>query len=187
MANDETVRMCDLCPELPAVAMYRWDWGEQGHCSQKGQVLLQQKAGNLQRHVAFLPLPAQGPAPLRRDERTRLISEKLAAESEAREVNERSTRLYEQNQTLAQQVAHLQDQVAQGKVTIASYEDDAAAHSQAREGQDKRIVELEGQLAAAHRKIEAGPGEAEAELESLRAQLEGAKARIDELEAAAAS
>lgn len=180
MANDETVRMCDLCPEQPAVAMYRWDWGEEGCCSQEGQMLLQQKAGQLNRHVSFMPLPNLAPPPMARDERTKLIAEKLAAESEAAEVAERSTRLYTQNQELQQTVRHLRTQLEHANASDGDLRTEIESLQEANASKDARLVKLEKSLAAAEAIVTEGPDAAQEEISSLRKQLETLRQELAE-------
>jgi hypothetical protein len=88
------VVLCGECNE-PAVARYRWPWGDEGTCCATHQFLLNQKAGNLSQTCQFSPINPPLP-PLGRDERTQLHAARLAAEDELREVQARGRQLHEQ-------------------------------------------------------------------------------------------
>jgi chromosome segregation ATPase len=97
--------MCDQadCQEA-AVFSYTWDWGAQGKCCAKHQFLLQQTSETLQRRVNFAPLVAAAPAPLTRDERTRLKGETYALGEEISDLKQRGVQLYTENTTLTRQL-----------------------------------------------------------------------------------
>ncbi len=94
MTDSKAVVMCDVVPEQPAVFSYQWDWGESGVCCAEGQFLLNQKAGQLGRHIAFAPLHAPTEQPLVRSERAALKGQVYALEEEVRELQERGQKMY---------------------------------------------------------------------------------------------
>lgn len=94
------MKMCQVCPDLEASHQFVWAWGEEGFCSTQGQSLLLQQARNLKREISFHPIQTIV-APITREERHRLIADKLAAESEREDTAQRAGRLYEQNVELA--------------------------------------------------------------------------------------
>lgn len=164
--------MCDRFPEERAVAMYQWSWGEKGYCSLKGQQMLNQQAKNLKQSVTYLPLVQAVPEPLRRDERQRLISEKLAAESETGDVLERNSKLYAQNTEFGSQLQQLKLRDEEATRQIA---DLRARELELEKGLSKASLEntkVVDELVKANLLLEAGPGEAETELASLRQQVE---------------
>lgn len=169
--NDDGVIMCDVCPEERATAKYRWAWGEEGYCCSKGQFLLNQRAKNLKQTIDYLPLVQAAPEPLKRDERVRLIAEKLAAESERDETAERNSRLYAQNTELGSQLRSLKlrneaadAQIRENVEVIADLKDQLSRVS-------VDNGKLSDALARANALLEAGPGEEAKELASLRDQV----------------
>ena len=127
---------CDQCTE-PAVFSYSWDWGQTGVCCAKHQFVLNQKARHLKRHVAFTRLGPVQPAPVTRDERTRLIAAKLSAEAETGDVKLRALDLSQANEKLAQEVRRLTllngeqaSQLKDARVTVdqLAKDRDAALH-----------------------------------------------------------
>lgn len=137
------IAMCDQdgCDE-PARVSYRWEWGATGQCCQKHALLLQQTAGNLSRQISLTPLAASAPLPLTRDERTKLIAEKLSAEAETEEVKGRNAEMYRQNAELTRQVQSL---------TVFKREADAQLKDNAIELRELRakLEEREADLATA--------------------------------------
>lgn len=93
----------DKCAE-PATFSYLWDWGEKGNCCATHQFLLQQTSETVARRVNFSPLIAAAPAPMARDERTRLKGENYALEEEIKDLKQRGATLYNENTTLTRQV-----------------------------------------------------------------------------------
>jgi hypothetical protein len=96
--------ICDRkgCVEI-ATLTYMFDWGENGKCCQKHSFVLRQAAEQTQRGVQISPLVAAAPAPLTRDERTRLKAETYALEAEIEDVKARGLTLYNENGKLARQ------------------------------------------------------------------------------------
>lgn len=179
--SDEIV-MCDKVPGERAVARYRWSWGETGACSFKGQQLLRQQAKNLKQTVDFMPL-AQPPAPLARDERTRLIAEKISAESERDETAARNSKLYQQNTDLMAEVKLLRTRDEEAQAQLKDLKQDLAEASEELTRTAVQNGKLVDELNKANLLLEAGPGEEEAELKSLREQverLEGSEASLRE-------
>lgn len=101
-----SIQICDRDCEKPAAFSYVWEWGEHGVCCPEHQAVLQQTAQNLGRTITFTAL-ALAPAPLQRDERVRLIAEKLAAEAELEEVKKNHADLYNDGVKLTNQVQSL--------------------------------------------------------------------------------
>lgn len=102
-ATEPTVPVCDRCDASnakPATFHYLWDWGEQGHACSEHATLLQQTAGQLNRNVSIHPLQAAAPAPLQRDERTKLKATALVLEEELEEAKSRGLDLYRVNTQL---------------------------------------------------------------------------------------
>jgi hypothetical protein len=178
----EEIKMCDVVNGERAIAQYIWAWGEEGFCSVKGQFLLNQKAGNLKRTIQFIPLANLPPAPMMSDERTRLIAERLSAQSELAEVNERNSRLFASNTELASQVREfrIRDEAAVAEIGNLNSElaEVKAAHSKL--SLDRQ--EIAEQLGRANVLLEASP-KADEEIASLRVQLENSRNAVLELNA----
>lgn len=102
----------------PKTFGFRWDWGEQGECSNERAALLQQLAPQLGRAITVWPLQPNAPVALTRDERTQLIAAKLSAEAEIGELKERAL-------ALSRQVGALQTQIT--TLTVQRREADAQA------------------------------------------------------------
>lgn len=172
--EESKVMMCSVFPEERAVARYQWAWGETGVCSQRGQQMLEQQSKNLKQRITYLPLVQPVAEPLKRDERTRLIAEKLSAESERDETLERNSRLY----------AQVTDFGSQLKTMTLKHE--ALVEQNAGLNRDMHALEaqysklsvergqLVDELQKANLLLEAGPREESKELESLRGQLDRA-------------
>jgi seryl-tRNA synthetase len=90
--------------EDPAVFAYTWDWGQAGACCARHQVELVQRSKSLRRHVQFTVIAPGAAPPVQREERVRLIAEKLTAQEELKEAQMRGAEMLRQNQQLAQQV-----------------------------------------------------------------------------------
>lgn len=97
---------CAKC-ENPAVWSYMWDWGENGSVCAAHGAALQQLQESLGRRVSLAPLERAAPAPLGRDERTRLTARSLVLEEELEECKQRGLALYRENVALAAQVQRL--------------------------------------------------------------------------------
>ena len=95
------VQMCSQVPGEVATLRFQWAWGEEGFCSERGKTLLRQQAENLGRDVQFSALGNVAEPPMQRSERQGLIAAKLAAESEAEEVQRRASKLYDSNVELS--------------------------------------------------------------------------------------
>jgi len=95
----QQVVLCDRFPERPAVAHFRWSWGEEGNCSSEYQFLLQQQADNMAQSIQFSPL-ALPPAPLGRDERAAIMGRCYALEMELTEVRAQMNSLYQETENL---------------------------------------------------------------------------------------
>lgn len=102
--------MCDLFPNQEAVYRYSWPWDESGFCSEAGARQLRQTAANLARDVEIQPIQQIVPQ-LTRDERTRLIAEKLSAESEREDTQQRASKLYDHNLVLSEEVNILRTRI----------------------------------------------------------------------------
>jgi hypothetical protein len=87
---------CDECTE-PAVWSYRWDWGAVGKVCALHGALLQQKSVTLERSVALHPIAQSQPAPLMRDERTKLVAKTLVLEAELEEAKAAGLAMYRKN------------------------------------------------------------------------------------------
>lgn len=83
-----------------AVFGYQWDWGEKGHCCAEHATLLQQIGTQISRGVTLHPLHDAAPAPLLRDERTKLKAAALVLEEELEEAKSRGLDLYRINTQL---------------------------------------------------------------------------------------
>lgn len=133
MADQQPQPLCDRpagnahegprCDKL-AVFSYMWEWGEKGVCCAEHAMLLTQTAQQIGRMVQIVALPNLPAAPLQRDERTKLIAERLSAEAELEEVKARSLQLYTANVDLARQVQtfSLQHREARAQVEDANRE-----------------------------------------------------------------
>lgn len=86
-----------------AIFSYVWEWGEKGACCSKHQFLQNQISGQIGRAVQFAPIVPVGPAPITRDERTRLKGEVYALEEELKDVQQRGLEMYRENERLARQ------------------------------------------------------------------------------------
>jgi len=175
----EEMKMCDKCPDQPAVAMYKWPWegpGSSGFCSQQGQILLQQQAKNLKRTCQFLPLPMSAAnTPLKRDERTRLIAEKLSAESEREETAGRNSELYQSNTDLSAEVKRLRLREAEVSAQLRDLKVDIADANKEAVAAGKKATEFSEQLQKAQVLVNAGTGQADKEIKSLKLELGKAK------------
>lgn len=101
--SGEDKQLCDRCDagdQQPATFHYLWDWGEKGLACSKHATLLQQTATQLQRTISLHPLQAAAPAPLERDERTKLKAATLVVEEELQEAKARGLDLYRVNTQL---------------------------------------------------------------------------------------
>jgi hypothetical protein len=103
LGNSPPLCSVDQCGE-PAVFSYVWDWGEAGYACAKHAAVLQQTAKNLKRNVTITALAPGAPQQIGRDERTRLIAAKLAAEAETEEVKVRNAQLYQANRELTSEL-----------------------------------------------------------------------------------
>jgi hypothetical protein len=137
------VMMCDQVEGDPAVAAYRWAWGEEGMCGHMGRTLLQQRSKNLKRTIEFSPLPNQEAPPIGRDERTKLIAERLSAEAELEDSQRRSGKLAASNAELAAELRSVKAREAEGSARIADLERDLAASTAER----ARLAAENGRLA----------------------------------------
>lgn len=105
--------MCDTegCDQ-PAVYTYVFDWastgsGGTGHCCARHSVNKQQQARNTKRNVTFTAIAGAPPAPMARDERTRLTAANLVLQEELNEVRQRSQEVYQRNTNLTAEVQRL--------------------------------------------------------------------------------
>lgn len=176
--KSQAIKTCDIFPDEPAVALYQWPWdgpGSSGACSLKGQQILRQQAANLKRQVSFLPLANAAAPTLTRDERTRLIAERLSAESERDETSQRAVRLYEQNTAISAELKALKVREAEAVAQLKDAREDlhqAGLNVSKLQSELGRVSDL---LARANALLEAGPGEAEAQAEALKRELERAQ------------
>src|SRR5262245_14032018 len=126
-------RNCTTCGK-PATVAYTWEWGESGMACPEHAATLQQNAGNLNRTVTVVPLPAQGPTPLTRDERIKYNATILALEAEIEDLKSRGLELVRSNEDLAKQAqlfsmrerektAYLEDAQAEVKQLSARLEE----------------------------------------------------------------
>lgn len=172
--EESEVMMCSVFPEERAVARYQWAWGETGFCSQRGQQMLQQQSKNLKQVITYLPLVQPVAEPLKRDERTRLIAEKLSAESERDETLERNSRLYAQVTDFGSQLKTMKLE----HEAVVEQNSDLTRQLSMLEGQFSRqsvqLGQVVDELQKANLLLEAGPREESRELESLRSQLKRA-------------
>lgn len=167
VVDNEGVIMCDRCPEERAIARYVWSWGEEGFCSHKGKFLLDQQAKNNKQSISYLPLVQAVPEPLKRDERTRLIAEKISAESELTEVLERNARLYAQNTEIGSQLQNLKVRDAEAGRQIQDLKIELA-ETQAQLTQEAVTKgKLSVELQKANELLAAGPGEEQAQIAEL--------------------
>lgn len=180
--SDQIV-MCDKVEGERAIMRYQWSWGDTGVCSAKGQFLINQQAKNLKQSVTFAPLENAAAPPVERPERIALITRALAAEAERDEVNERNSRLYAANTELASQARQLRIRDEAAAAEIARLSGELAKVNEAYTLQGLELRTATEQLTRANVLLEAGPKEDE-ELSSLRGQLQAARTRIAELEAA---
>ena len=95
---------CDRDCVEAAVSAYVWEWGERGVCCALHQTLLTQTSQNVGRSVVFAPLTPPAPAPLTRDERTKLKGEVYALGEEIEDLKSRGLALYRENEQLTRQV-----------------------------------------------------------------------------------
>ncbi|HEY6723635.1 MAG TPA: hypothetical protein VI197_06360 [Polyangiaceae bacterium] len=91
------------CPNK-AVFAYQWDWGERGTCCAIHATLLNQVASQIGRGVVMHQLAESAPAPLSRDERTKLKAAALVLEEELEETKTRALELYRVNTQLQGEV-----------------------------------------------------------------------------------
>jgi chromosome segregation ATPase len=91
----------------PAIAAYRWDWGEEGKCCGQHQFLLRQKAEPLQRGIQFAVLDPNATPALTRDERTQFHAKVLTLEDELRDAKSRGLELYQSNTRIAEEARRL--------------------------------------------------------------------------------
>ena len=97
--------LCDIdgCGE-PATHSYVWAWGQAGYACSRHVALIQQQASNLKRQVTLTCLQPGAASQITRDERTKLIASKLAAEGETEDVKARNLDLYNANRALSQEI-----------------------------------------------------------------------------------
>lgn len=95
---------CEKCGK-PALARCMWDWGESYLVCGEHQALAVQTNENLAsgQRVHFVPIPT-APAPMTRDERTRLKGNVYALEEEIVDLKARGSDLYRENTALTRQV-----------------------------------------------------------------------------------
>lgn len=107
-AADALLEQCDQdgCTNT-AIVNYTWDWGMSGKCCAGHQAEFTQKQEALSRKVQFAPLQTAAPAPLTRDQRTRLQAEVLVLKEELEDAKLRGLDLYRENVKLAQSVQAL--------------------------------------------------------------------------------
>jgi chromosome segregation ATPase len=83
---------------------YVWPWGEQGNCCATHQVVVGQKATQLDRQITFTAIDPNRKPALTRDERTGLIAARMSAEQELVDVKAQGAQLYTSNTELAAEV-----------------------------------------------------------------------------------
>jgi len=174
--------MCDKFTDKPAVAKFRWAWGEEGNCSLEYQALLNQTARNLKRQIFFAPL-ALGEPMLQRSERQALIAAKLAAESEASEVAERSAKLYVVNTELRQELERRMTERRELEAQLRDMSLKLDDITQARDRYARESGVLAEELSKAELLLQSAPAThlEEQWAETMR-ELDKARARIAELE-----
>ncbi len=96
--------MCthDGC-EAPAAFLYQWPWGEKGACCIAHKRAIEMQEESLDRKASFVAIADAQPAPLSRDDRTRMYAEILALKDELNEVKQRSMDLYNSNTQIGEQ------------------------------------------------------------------------------------
>lgn len=91
-----------------AIFTYVWPWGDQGHCCARHQIVISQRSEALGRGtINFTALDPGRPQAITRDERTRLIAERMSTEQDLVEVKARSAELYQINTELQSEVRRL--------------------------------------------------------------------------------
>ena len=127
-----------------AVFGYAWPWGDPGACCAMHQVVVNQRATQLERQVTFAIIQPMGPPPIQRDERTQLIAAKLSAEEELVEVKARAATMYQQNGDLGAEVRRLR---ARDTEAQAQLKDSRETVERALEERDNALADLhEAQL-----------------------------------------
>lgn len=97
---------CEHCSEI-ATHTYAWPWGEAGKVCALHARLAQQTAENLQRQVTIGNLSPTGPAPITRDERSKLKGEVYALQEEVTDLKARGVALFNENLQQAQSISAL--------------------------------------------------------------------------------
>jgi hypothetical protein len=91
------------CKETP-VATYVWPWGETGLTCAQHQIVLRQKASQLNRDVVITPMQPGAPTPMTRDERITSQARILTLEAELEEARTRGVEMYRSNEQLTAQL-----------------------------------------------------------------------------------
>lgn len=136
-----------------AVFGYAWPWGDPGACCALHQIVVNQRAAQLDRQVTFAIIQPMGPPPITRDERSRLIADKLSAEAELVEVKARAGEMYGQNGDLAAEVRRLRARDVEASAQLKDAKGDL----------DRVLEERDNALADLH--------EAQTEIKRLQAIL----------------
>lgn len=139
--GDTAPPICDHC-DKPAVFAYNWDWGEAGVCCAEHQVVLGQKSKTLKRGCQFTAIASAASPPVQREERVRLIAEKLAAEAELGDSQQRALSLLRSNEHLASQVNMFSARSEAQKARIAELEAAALTHEEEIDARDRELGKL---------------------------------------------
>jgi chromosome segregation ATPase len=137
----------------PAIAAFRWEWGDEGKCCARHQFLLRQKSGTLQRGIEFAVLDPNATPALTRDERTRFHASILTLEDELRDAKARGLDLYQSNTKIAEEARRL---AARNRELEAQLKDATAELANTVDARDGHLADL---------------ADATAELDRLRAIL----------------
>jgi hypothetical protein len=139
-AGQQRAHVCtvDDCNE-PAIAAYRWEWGESGMCCAKHQFLLRQKSTPLNRTIQFVALDPGATPSLSRDERTQFHAKILTLEDELRDAKTRGLDLYQDNTKLGEEARRLS---ARNRELEAQLRDHRAELEETRDERDTHLANL---------------------------------------------
>lgn len=140
-AAEPAAPLCKTCGE-PAVFQYSYEWGETGYACAKHVINVQQTATNTRRQVQIVAVNPGWKPPITRDERTRLVAERLVACEERDEANGRSVLLHNQVVELSKAVQRMTLIDREKNVQLQELRAEVAAANAA-------LRERETQLAAA--------------------------------------
>lgn len=108
---------------VPAVASYRFDWGQTGGCCPEHQIVRRQQADATNRTVQFVPVGAFEVPQVTSEERIQYHAKVLAAEDERDEAKKRAAEIYQRNTLLAEEVRVMSARAAKAEAASVELRD----------------------------------------------------------------